>query len=96
LQDYGAPRDKYGNLVRSRDRQDRPNDDRGNWEGGRDNPKGGFVWGETYGLSQNFLEGLSITPPLVCRVFVANVRKVLVKEALYTLDEFYLWCTEQF
>lgn len=52
---------------RDRDREDR-------WEGGRDLPSSKpYTWGETYGLSPSFLEGLGIAPPLVCRVFVANV-----------------------
>lgn len=52
---------------RDRDREDR-------WEGGRDLPSSKpYTWGETYGLSPNFLEGLGIAPPLVCRVFIANV-----------------------
>lgn len=71
LKDNGAARDRYGQVIRSgrdRDREDR------HWEGGRDLQSGKpFVWGETYGLSPNFLEGLGIAPPLVCRVFVANV-----------------------
>nr|CAD7599733.1 unnamed protein product [Timema genevievae] len=49
--------------------------------GGRqwDNPQGGMnpgqpqKWGDTYGLSPQFLESLWISPPLVCRVFVANL-----------------------
>lgn len=74
LQDNGAARDRYGVVIRSgrdRDREDR------HWEGGRDLPSGKpFVWGETYGLSPSFLEGLGIAPPLVCRVFVANVSRI--------------------
>ncbi|KAL0270657.1 UNVERIFIED_CONTAM: hypothetical protein PYX00_007994 [Menopon gallinae] len=70
-EDNGANRDRFGGGPRSgrdRDREDR------HWEGGRDLQSGKpFVWGETYGLSPSFLEGLGIAPPLVCRVFVANL-----------------------
>ena len=30
-------------------------------------------WGNTYGLSIQFLESLGVSPPLVNKVFVANV-----------------------
>lgn len=36
----------------------------------------GNKWGNTYGLSPQFLESLSISSPLVSRVFVANVSGV--------------------
>lgn len=36
----------------------------------------GLKWGNTYGLSPQFLESLHITSPLVTRVFVANVSTV--------------------
>ncbi|KAK6631463.1 hypothetical protein RUM44_005990 [Polyplax serrata] len=68
-EDNGAPRERYGSMRagRDRDREDR-------WEGGRDLPSSKpYTWGETYGLSPNFLEGLGIAPPLVCRVFIANL-----------------------
>lgn len=39
------------------------------------------MWGETYGLSPSFLEGLGIAPPLVCRVFVANVSNMATKQS---------------
>lgn len=71
-EDNGAARDRYGQVIRSGRDRDRGEDR--HWEGGRDLQSGKpFVWGETYGLSPNFLEGLGIAPPLVCRVFIANL-----------------------
>jgi hypothetical protein len=37
----------------------------------------GQKWGNTYGLSPQFLESLWINGPLVTRVFVANVSCVM-------------------
>lgn len=74
IQDYGAPRDKFGNLLRNRDRDHAREDSRNShWDGNRESGNKSYVWGETYGLSPSFLEGLNISPPLVSRVFVANV-----------------------
>ena len=42
-------------------------------------------WGNTYGLSIPFLESLGITPPLVNKVFVANVSICLCRFNLYFL-----------
>lgn len=40
-------------------------------------------WGNTYGLSPEFLESLWITSPLVNKVFVANVsKKFLIHDVL--------------
>lgn len=38
----------------------------------------GQKWGNTYGLSPQFLESLHISSPLVTRVFVANVSVTLL------------------
>lgn len=40
---------------------------------GGGNMPSGHKWGNTYGLSPQFLESLFISSPLVTRVFVANV-----------------------
>ena len=42
-------------------------------DGDRSLSSTGNKWGNTYGLSPQFLESLSISSPLVSRVFVANV-----------------------
>lgn len=78
-EDFGNARDKYGNLIgagqkRNRDRdgdRDRFRDDR---RGGFDGPRNDDnKWGNTYGLSPQFLESLGINSPLTNRIFVANV-----------------------
>jgi hypothetical protein len=43
----------------------------------------GQKWGNTYGLSPQFLESLWINGPLVTRVFVANVSRVTTSSALF-------------
>lgn len=88
-EDFGNARDKYGNLIgtgankRARERDDSrhdrpPRDDRrgivydqGPNRSSQDNVDN--KWGNTYGLSPQFLESLNITTPLCNRVFVANV-----------------------
>lgn len=85
-EDSGNTRDKHGNIVGSggskrSSREDRYRDDhRGGGgdrydSGGGGNVRGGSdeKWGNTYGLSTQFLESLNIDPPLCNRVFVANV-----------------------
>ncbi|XP_053595847.1 myelin expression factor 2 [Microplitis demolitor] len=84
-EDYDVERDKYGRLQSSRD-HDRSRDDRfrdssrsnagrgslassGSVMGGN----GADKFGNTYGLSTQFLESLGINGPLVTRVFVANL-----------------------
>lgn len=74
-EDFGNARDKYGNLITGRRREDR---DRDRWHderrgGNSDFPHGPEKWGNTFGLSPNFLENLHINVPLCTRVFVANV-----------------------
>lgn len=81
-EDFGNSRDKYGNLIggggkRGRDRDEgRLRDDRRGYEQvSNRNIQDGLdaKWGNTYGLSVQFLESLGIAPPLCNRVFVANV-----------------------
>ena len=85
-QDYDVERDKYGRLASSRN-NDRPREDRFR-DSPRQNPRpnmpvqsggggggGDNKFGNTYGLSTQFLESLGINGPLVTRVFVANVSK---------------------
>lgn len=74
-EDFGNARDKYGNLISARRRDDR---ERGGdrWHdrrGGNDYSSGPDKWGNTYGLSPSFLENLNINVPLCTRVFIANV-----------------------
>lgn len=90
-EDFGNSRDKYGNLIgtgankRARERDDsreyRSRDDRrgGYDQGGSTNRSqdGENKWGNTYGLSPQFLESLWINTPLCNRVFVANVSLVV-------------------
>ncbi|XP_015517238.1 myelin expression factor 2 [Neodiprion pinetum] len=86
-EDYDVERDKYGRLASTRN-NDRPREDRfrdpPRSSGGRQNmqtPVGGGSgggggdnkFGNTYGLSTQFLESLGISGPLVTRVFVANL-----------------------
>lgn len=85
-EDFGNSRDKYGNLIgsggskRGRDRDDgRMRDDRRGFDQGSNRGMQDGVdnkWGNTYGLSVQFLESLGISPPLCNRVFVANVSMV--------------------
>lgn len=50
--------------------------DRGDWNERDDqNNQGGGKYGNTYGLSQQFLESLGIEGPLIAKVFVSNVRR---------------------
>lgn len=83
-EDFGNSRDKYGNLIGSggkrawdnRDDSRGMRDDRRGFEqvSNRSIQDGGDnKWGNTYGLSVQFLESLLISPPLCNRVFVANV-----------------------
>ncbi|XP_015126728.1 myelin expression factor 2 isoform X2 [Diachasma alloeum] len=87
-EDYDAERDKYGRLQSSRD-HDRQREDRyrdtprqssrqtlsSSTGGGGASSIGGndTKFGNTYGLSTQFLESLGINGPLVTRVFVANL-----------------------
>lgn len=87
-EDFGNQRDKYGNLVgtsaskRARERDDsrdhRYRDDhRGGFDmssvNSRSNSDLSDKWGNTYGLSPQFLESLGVNTPLINRVFIANV-----------------------
>lgn len=86
-EDFGNSRDKYGNLVgssaskRARDREDtrdRYRDDHrsGGYESQNNRSLDDSTkWGNTYGLSPQFLESLGINVPLMNRVFIANVSK---------------------
>lgn len=97
-EDFGNQRDKYGNLVgsaaskRARERED----GRDRFRDGRGS--GGFdlsnqmntsnsdfsdnKWGNTYGLSPQFLESLGINVPLINRVFIANLDYKVDKKKL--------------
>lgn len=46
-------------------------------------------FGNTYGLSTQFLESLGINGPLVTRVFVANVNTRLINSFLLDAGEFW-------
>lgn len=103
-EDFGNQRDKYGNLIgggggggnkrmRERDesREHRRDDRRSfdlNSSINRNNNDG--KWGNTYGLSPQFLESLSIHQPLTNRVFVANVSKFLFICLVYALITFFV------
>ncbi|KAH0534296.1 myelin expression factor 2 [Cotesia glomerata] len=83
-EDYDVERDKYGRLQSSRD-HDRSRDDRFRDSSRSNANRGSLVssgsvlgsngdkFGNTYGLSTQFLESLGINGPLVTRVFVANL-----------------------
>lgn len=80
-EDNDVERDKFGRIL-PRGERGRRRDDRqsGGWGGGDipslvNGPPVGSQskWGNTYGLSSQFLESLSINGPLVPRCFVANL-----------------------
>ena len=81
-EDSGNIRDKHGNIIggsgnkRGRD-ENRYRDERYDSQQNLSNRSGGdgadTKWGNTYGLSPQFLESLRIDTPLCNRVFVANV-----------------------
>ena len=88
FQDYDVERDKYGRLSTGRNdrvREDRfkdqarsnvnrpilPSNCGSTYPGSASSTDNKF--GNTYGLSTQFLESLGITGPLVTRIFVANV-----------------------
>ncbi|XP_050306212.1 myelin expression factor 2 isoform X2 [Anthonomus grandis grandis] len=94
-EDSGNMRDKHGNVIgrggggdrksrrddgpRYRDDRDRRNGSSINLSGlGGDDGK----WGQTYGLSPQFLESLGIDPPLSNKVFVANLDYTVDKQKL--------------
>lgn len=54
---------------------------RNQW-GDHNNSSSSNKWGNTYGLSPQFLESLNINGPLISKVFVANVRFSLCAVAL--------------
>uniref|UniRef100_A0A1B6D7G4 RRM domain-containing protein n=1 Tax=Clastoptera arizonana TaxID=38151 RepID=A0A1B6D7G4_9HEMI len=81
-EDFDVERDKQGRPLSGRSLNNRENDRSGGGGGGggrlRDvdrgiNSSSQFKWGNTFGLSPQFLDSLSITSPLVTRVFVANL-----------------------
>lgn len=80
-EDHGNDRDKYGNVIgtaasrraRERERDTSRDDRRGGRGGGGVSFDDSGKWGNTYGLSPQFLESLNINSPLINRVFVANV-----------------------
>lgn len=79
-EDSGNMRDKHGNIVGRGDRKSR-RDEGSRFREDRDRRNGNAnilsvddgKWGNTYGLSPQFLESLHIDAPLTNRVFVANV-----------------------
>lgn len=87
MQDNDVERDKYGRILprsqRSNNDGGRPSREEprnSNWNdlpplsgGGGPSNSSTPKWGNTYGLSVQFLESLNISPPLVPRCFVANV-----------------------
>ncbi|KAF5277404.1 hypothetical protein FQA39_LY06217 [Lamprigera yunnana] len=95
-EDFGNQRDKYGNLVgsaaskRARDRdegRDRFRENRGSGlntsalsRSSQDLTDG--KWGNTYGLSPQFLDTLGVHVPLINRVFVANLDYKVDKKKL--------------
>lgn len=94
-EDSGNTRDKHGNIVGSgsskrSSREDRYRDEHRGGGGGGDrydnigHSRGGSdeKWGNTYGLSTQFLESLNIDPPLCNRVFVANLEYNIEKKKL--------------
>lgn len=81
-EDSGNMRDKHGNVIgggggggRRARHDDRYRDDRDRRNGSGINLRqdGDTKWGNTYGLSPQFLESLHIDAPLSNRVFVANL-----------------------
>jgi len=80
-EDFDVERDKYGRII---GRSNRGGGGGGHESGGRggdrgrsDNhnnmPSGGQGFGNTFGLSPQFLDSLNITGPLHTRIFVANM-----------------------
>ncbi|XP_057671459.1 myelin expression factor 2-like isoform X2 [Diorhabda carinulata] len=83
-EDFGVTRDRHGAIVSGNSRRgDRSFDRGGSSNMSMRNDEG--RWGNTYGLSPQFLESLKIDPPLGNKIFVANldygVDKKKVKEA---------------
>lgn len=98
-EDFGNQRDKYGNLIgsaaskRARDREDGRDRFREDRRGGFDMPNqmsrqsldlNDNKWGNTYGLSPQFLESLGINVPLINRIFIANVSIFRISNVTYT------------
>ncbi|KAF5301539.1 hypothetical protein FQR65_LT08844 [Abscondita terminalis] len=96
-EDFGNQRDKFGNLVgsaaskRAREREDgrdRFRDGRGsgfdlsNQINTSNSDFSDNKWGNTYGLSPQFLESLGINVPLINRVFIANLDYKVDKKKL--------------
>ncbi|CAH1173787.1 unnamed protein product [Phaedon cochleariae] len=80
--DEGNVRDKHGNIIRGNDKggnnMNRKMDRNINNDFSMNNiapllPRDDINWGNTYGLSPQFLQSLNIEPPLTTRVFVANL-----------------------
>lgn len=78
-EDFDVERDRQGRPLGGRSNSNRDMDRGGSVvQRMRDaerslNSSTGNKWGNTYGLSPQFLESLSISSPLVSRVFVANL-----------------------
>lgn len=81
-EDSGNVRDKHGNIMGSGNKRSR-GDDNNRYRDERYDSQPSLVnrsvepldnkWGNTYGLSPQFLDSLRIDTPLCNRVFVANV-----------------------
>lgn len=94
-----------GNPGRDRERsRERDRGDRGDWDrrnvdtppnvGSNVMGMGMGKYGNTYGLSSQFLESLGIDGPLIPRIFVSNVRTFSVYKArgsLPSVGEDYRW-----
>jgi len=72
-EDFDFERDKYGKIIKGSGSNREDDRNRSNV------PSGSVNFGNTYGLSTQFLESLGIDMPLHTRVFVANL--------VYTVDE---------
>ncbi len=83
-EDFDTDRDRYGRIVkgtrggggdrdRDRDRDRRRDRDSHGGGGGGGGAGGGGGYGNTYGLSPEFLSSLGIDGPLHTRLFVVNV-----------------------
>ncbi|CAH0552653.1 unnamed protein product [Brassicogethes aeneus] len=89
-EDSGNKRDKHGNIMGPRGGGGGGGRDEGRYRDDRDrfDNHGGSMrqddgkWGNTFGLSIQFLESLNIDPPLSNRVFVANLEYNIDKKKL--------------
>ena len=77
-EDFDTERDKFGRIIKGSSERDRDRD-RGRSSmggiggGGGGGGGGGIDFGDTYGLSPQFLDSLGIDGPLHTRLFIANL-----------------------